>query len=113
MNDLISQIKNHFQIQAIVAPYTGGLVKPNQTTYGNYYNGWCPWCQNGVAQRGKNRRFWVNIQTQFCGCLHPDCCVHPMDVINFYGRIWSISNAEAIEDLRLKMLGIKVIRNAA
>lgn len=111
MTDLIDQIKLHFNLAAFVAPYTNGLRRPQQTNYGEYLNGWCPWCQNGKPQRNKARRFWVNIETQKCNCMHPTCkSIKDMDVINFHARLWGLTNKEAIEDLRLQMLGVEVQR---
>lgn len=111
MNDLIDQIKQHFSIAAHVAPYTSGLRQPRQTDYGQYLNGWCPWCQNGTKQKNQPRRFWVNTETQTCNCMHPRCMsLKPMDIINFHSRLWNLTNKEAIEDLRLQMIGVTVQR---
>lgn len=108
---LISQLKEHYNIAAVVAPYTNGLRQPQNTTWGEYLNGWCPFCQNGQPQSGKSRRFWVNTEIGLCNCMHPRCSSpKPMDVINFYARIWGISNEQAIQDLALRMTGVKVIR---
>lgn len=108
---LINQIKKHFTIASVVAPTTGGLKKPIQTKYGQYYNGWCPFCQSGQLQKGKPRKFWVNVESNLCNCMDPSCASNlPMDVINFYSRYWGVSNREAIEDLAVMMNGAKVVR---
>lgn len=102
--DLVSQIKEHFNLAAVVAPHTSGLSKPQQTNYGQYFNGWCPWCQNGVKQPGKPKRFYVNVEIGLCNCMHPACAsLKPMDVINFYARLWNVTNQEAIKDLRAQL----------
>lgn len=111
MTDLISQIKSTFKLAEIVAPYTGGLRPPAQTNYGQYLNGWCPFCQNGIHQKGEAKRFWVNTEAEICNCFHPACASQiPMDVINFWARIYQISNDQAIRDLGLMVSGVKVIR---
>lgn len=100
MDDRITQVKQHYKLPAIVAPYTGGLRAPQQTHWGNYMNGWCPWCQNGQKQPNEARRFWVNVEAGICNCFHPACAAdRPMDVINFWARIKQITNQEAIRDL--------------
>lgn len=104
MTDIVQAVKDHFKIGAYVAPYTGGLSRPKQTRYGEYMNGWCPWCQNGQRQRKQSRRFWVNTKTGLCNCMHPGCSNHkPMDVINFHARLWNLTNDQAIHDLHVTM----------
>lgn len=96
----ISQVKQTYNIAAVVAPYTNGLMQFPGTTYPEYFNGWCPWCQNGQPQKNKSRRFWVNPTIGLCNCMHPRCkSEKPMDVVNFYARIWGISNSEAAKEL--------------
>ena len=97
MDDLITQVKQHYRLAEVVAPWTGRLRAPVQTRWGNYYNGWCPFCQGGQGGRGEVRRFWVNTETQICNCFHPACATPlPMDVINFWARVQQISNQAAI-----------------
>jgi hypothetical protein len=111
MTDLVTQIKDKFPLASIVAPYTGGLRPPVQTNYGQYLNGWCPWCQNGNKQPDHPKRFWVNTETSTCNCFNPACCSPvPMDVINFWARIHQISNEQAIQDLGLMVSNVQVIR---
>jgi len=107
----ISQLKEFYNIAAVVAPYTNGLMQHIGTSYKNYLNGWCPFCQNGHPQKNKARRFWVNVTTQTCNCMSPKCRSDiPMDVINFHARIHGITNAEAIRDLINGIELIKVIK---
>lgn len=104
MNDRVAQIKQFYKLASIVAPYTGGLRAPVQTNWGNYMNGWCPFCQHGKGNKGDVRRFWVNTTAGLCNCFHPVCAAHkPMDVINFWARVHNISNDQAIRDLFLGM----------
>jgi len=104
--DKVSQIKEYYNLARVVAPYTGGLRAPLQTNWGNYMNGWCPFCQNGKGVRGDTRRFWVNVTEGLCNCFHPACAAHkPMDVINFWARVHNVSNDQAIRDLYMMMPG--------
>lgn len=112
--DVIQQIKSHFKLEAMVAPYTNGLAAPLQNKFGGVYlNGWCPFCQGGQPQRGKRPKFWVNRTWQVCNCFNPTCAAgRPMDAINFYARIWGISNQDAIMDLNLMMNNVPVVRRS-
>lgn len=100
---LIEQIKAALPIAPFVAPYTNGLKPTKQ----GWFVGRCPFHQS-LDDPPRKRKLWVNSEKGICGCFDPACPAHwpPMDVINFYARLQSISNDQAIEDLA-KQLGLR------
>lgn len=111
MTDTVAQIKECFPIARMVAPYTGGLTAPRATAYGQYFNGYCPFCQQGQKQPKQPKRFWVNIDKGICNCFHPACAAPlPMDVINFWARLWGVSNQAALTDLCRMMEALRVTK---
>jgi hypothetical protein len=46
--------------------------------------------------------FWIDTNRQICGC-YAGCTNRPLDIINLYARLYNIGNAEAIEQLRMKI----------
>lgn len=89
-------IREHFAIAPFVAPHTNGLKRSGP----RFFVGRCPFHQTG-KDRPNKRKFWVNPEKGICGCFVPGCEAHgkPMDVINFYARLKSISNSQAISEL--------------
>lgn len=47
----------------------------------------------------RNPSFWIDTQLSLCGC-HAGCTPKPLDVINLYARLKSISNTDAIAALK-------------
>jgi len=95
MSDRIVKLKKEINICTVVAPHTGGL-RPSRKPF---MRGYCPWCQpHGRTGRKSNYRFWVNTEKGICNC-HKCKFPLPMDVFNFYARLYNISNLDAIEEL--------------
>lgn len=97
MKEYIVNLKKEINICTVVAPHTGGLRSAKNS---RYLRGYCPWCQpNGQTKRKSNRRFWVDTELKICNC-HKCKFDLPMDVFNFYARLYNISNLDAIQELQ-------------
>jgi DNA primase len=103
---LVDEIRQKLPIAPFVATYTGGLKPTGQ----DFFTGRCPFHQT-ESEPPRQRKFWVNSAKGICGCFVPTCQAQalagkPMDVVNFYARLKSISNSQAIEELA-KACGLK------
>ena len=87
-------IRERLPIGQFVSRYTGGLKRRGRP---GFFAGRCPFCLKPT--------FWVNTLTGYCGCWRSKCQNAapggglPMDVINFYARLHSVGNSQAIADL--------------
>lgn len=98
---LIAQVKARLRIQDLIAPHTE-LIQYSGASNKDYFNAWCPFCQEGKHRAGQSRSFWVNVRIQKCGCFKPNCCgLLPMDGIDFYSKInnTSLSGAARMLDM--------------
>jgi bifunctional DNA primase/polymerase-like protein len=91
--DLVAQAKQH----RIEEWFT--LARP---TGEGWLIDYCPFHDD--RRPGGTPSMWINTARQICGCYSPRCVVtKPMDVINFYARLHSVTNADAIRMLALRM----------
>lgn len=92
--DLVTQAKQH----RIEEWFTCA-----QPTGDGWLLDYCPFHDD--RRPGGTPSMWINTTKQICGCYSPRCeaSVKPMDVINFYARLHSMTNAEAIRMLALRM----------
>jgi len=92
----VKDIHERISILEFVTKHTGHCFR--QLRGREYWLGQCPFCQN-------KKVFWVNTLTGFCGCWRAKCQAdapgggRPMDVINFYARLYHVDNSQAIADL--------------
>lgn len=108
MSTLIEQIKLRLPILAVCQDYVPNL-KPTRPE--GWWVGQCPFHQSESDKKGK-RKFWIDARPgrQLCSCFVPRCAYEnpdhkPMDVINFYARIHSLSNRAAFFELA-ELLGL-------
>lgn len=84
-SDLIGEIKKRYSVESFFPDAT-------DTHGGRYKLVCCPFHDD------KNPSFWVDVDMQICGC-YAGCTDKPLDVINLYARLYSLSNVEAIKAL--------------
>lgn len=81
--DVISEIRARFRVEDFFP----------QAEYSSSNRRWmlarCPF------HADKHPSFWLDTQRQICSC-HSGCTPKPLDVINLYARLYSLSNLEAI-----------------
>lgn len=81
--DMVTKIREHYRIEDFFpdAVETGGS-RWRMTR--------CPFHDDFAPS------FWLDVQRQICGCFS-GCTTKPLDVINLYGRLYGLSNHDAIK----------------
>jgi hypothetical protein len=82
----LARIKNTFRIEDWFPDRT------RSSSDGRWWLARCPWHDD------QNPSFWIDTTRQLCGC-HAGCTPRPLDVIDVFARVCSLSNEEAIRQL--------------
>lgn len=91
--DQIDNVKDGGVVETILARIRiMSMLSATEATGDGWYRTTCPFHED------HNPSFWIDDKRNKCGC-HV-CLDHPLDVIEFYGKLHNLDNGEAIQALR-------------
>lgn len=76
------------------------LIPGEKKQSGRYLMAWCPF--HADREHGNSMSLWIDTNKNICGCF--SCQFpKPLDVINVYSKLYSVSNSDAIKALAISI----------